>query len=196
MHITNTPIAYYIKIGGNAFVSTPIYEVPINEVAVIDTFFVGVTSDFTYNVAQTPNRHWPLMFMMITAYNLPQRILRLHYEMRPVWEERIIYDIPMMFPILSEHQPGDSNRTAIETCERLDAVTTVSPSLASEVVTVQCGFNMSNVEVYDMQGRLIASKRQAGHLTQFNVGAWPEGVYVMRISTMAGITTQRVVVTR
>ena len=211
VHIANTPVAYYLKTSEDLhYGSVPIFEVPITEVAVFDTFFVGVTIDQTYNKDTIPgtnielNHHWPLKYYAITddtynnTYNngYPARIMRLHYEMRPAWEQRTIYEFPLMFAILSEHQPGDSNRTAIETCERLDAVTTVSPSLASEVVIVQCGFNMSNVEVYDMQGRLIASKRHAGHLTQFNVGAWPEGVYVMRISTMAGITTQRVVVTR
>lgn len=199
VHVANTPVAYYLKVMGGRYGTVPIYEVSIPEVAVFDTFFVGVTSDLTYNFVCLQNcvfQHWPLLYKTICGYDLPRRIMRLHYEMRPAWEEQIIYDFPLMFAIMSEHQPSDSNRTAIETCERLDAVTSVSPSLASDVVTVQCGFNMRNVEVYDIQGRLLSSKRQAGHLTQFNVGAWPEGVYVVRISTVAGITTQRVVVAR
>ena len=140
VHVAYTPVAYYLRTDESSNWAVPIYEVPIPEVAVCDTFFVGVTSDLTYNFASNPNcayLHWPLSYQTICGYDLPRRIMRLHYEMRPAWEQHIIYDFPLMFAIMSEHQPGDSNRTAIETCERLDAVTTVSPSLASEVVAYQ-----------------------------------------------------------
>lgn len=65
----------------------------------------------------------------------------------------------------------------------------VYPNPANDVLNIR-GENISEVELIDVNGRIVINERNAESL---NIGSLPAGVYMVRVVTAEGIFTQKVV---
>jgi hypothetical protein len=61
-------------------------------------------------------------------------------------------------------------------------------------VHVTTNFNLTQVEVFDEQGRQCHTLPASGHKADLDVSSWPRGTYLLRILTPAGPTTKKLLI--
>ena len=72
----------------------------------------------------------------------------------------------------------------------------VVPNPAKEEVTVSAGVGLQSIEAYNESGTRVYSGKCSSLTATLDVAAWPQGLYVLHISTAAGTTVKKLVVTR
>ncbi len=71
----------------------------------------------------------------------------------------------------------------------------LTPNPAVERVSVQSDGDIRSVEVMDMAGRRVSGKRCTGQElhTELGVGPLPSGVYIVKVATVQGMSTLKLV---
>ena len=71
----------------------------------------------------------------------------------------------------------------------------LTPNPAVERVSVQSGGDIRSVEVTDMAGRRVTGKRCTGQElhTELDVGPLPSGIYIVKVATVQGMSTLKLV---
>ena len=77
-----------------------------------------------------------------------------------------------------------------------DRFTGVMPNPAAGKARVVSSFGMSLVEVFDLNGAAVLTRRTEGLYTDIDVSRWPAGTYLVRIHTPQGVATKKLVVSR
>jgi len=71
-----------------------------------------------------------------------------------------------------------------------DESTQVFPSVTKDWLYISSDNTVKTVKVYNMQGSLVL---QSQNVTEFNLGAKPNGLYIVEVATDAGVHVQKVV---
>ena len=137
------------------------------------------------------------------------------------WKVDSNFSIPIVFPIMSP-EPGRSTPTPVDTvlnyfdttqvdttqvdttqvdtthsgisAGMLERYINVYPALADGgTVTVLSSFHLEGVEVYDAAGRMLSRQPASGVATTVDVSQLPAGSYVLRVNTVSGSTTKKLV---
>lgn len=116
------------------------------------------------------------------------------YDVRNMGGNNNTNFIPLLFPILTPDSTTISDTTGIRNIA--EKYTSVSPNPASERVKVVSSFAMSRIEAYDASGRMTYSNAASGNISTINVKEWPNGIYILKIYTPAGIATKKITVSR
>ena len=72
--------------------------------------------------------------------------------------------------------------------------TSLQPNPATQRVTVTSSFGISRIEAYDTRGHRIFETHASGLKTDLDISSWPRGTYLLRITTPAGSTTNKLLV--
>ena len=72
----------------------------------------------------------------------------------------------------------------------------ISPNPATKQVQVTSNFNLTQINVYDEQGRLIKefNIQHPSSIINLDISALPAGTYLLRITTPAGTTTKKLLI--
>ena len=91
---------------------------------------------------------------------------------------------------------GDTTHTYIASPKLLDQFTSVVPNVCSAAngAAVVSSFHLAAVELYSTDGRLICSTKASGLTATIDTSHLPEGSYIVRIVTIAGSTTKKLIV--
>ena len=84
---------------------------------------------------------------------------------------------------------GDGSHVGIDNVAGLTL--SVYPNPTTDVLNIECGQAISRVEVLDMAGRTVMA--QNGNATSINTKALAEGVYMLRVVSEAGVSSQKFV---
>ncbi len=68
------------------------------------------------------------------------------------------------------------------------------PNPASGVVNIASGYLIEEIQISDVNGRVVLSKTISAHEAQFSAAALDPGIYLVRIHTGKGIQTRRMIV--
>ncbi len=120
------------------------------------------------------------------AYIRTQRHRHCHPNDTLVWSDWIG---PVTF---FGHQPSDP--TGIATADRAPQLFTLTPNPAKKRVRVHSDYALKSVEVFDAQGRKALSATAEGNVIELDVSQWPSGSYVVRVHTLHGTASKRLVV--
>ena len=94
-----------------------------------------------------------------------------------------------IFPILDL---GDS--TGVAEADAVGRNAAVWPNPARGTVSVASGFGLRSVDVFDIEGRLVLSRKVSGISADIDISALPRGAYMVRITTLVGTTTKKLLV--
>ena len=75
-----------------------------------------------------------------------------------------------------------------------ERLTHILPNPAIDQVQVISSYGITQVDVYNLQGIRMVSKKTKGLGTTIDVSGWPAGIYIVIIHTPAGNVTKRLVV--
>ncbi len=93
---------------------------------------------------------------------------------------------------LSFYMPGSGgDPTMIETVA--DRYTYLMPNPAGETVTVASSFRIGEVELYDLNGKLLARQKVDGLQTALDISALAAGTYIVRVTTNNGTAYKKLV---
>ena len=105
----------------------------------------------------------------------------------------------MFFPILA---PPDTvggegqDSLSVGKVDLVSRYTTVQPNPAKDKVKVLSSFGLTQIEAFDTKGTLVHSQRAEGLKATLDVRAWPEGTYLLRVTTPAGTVTKKLLVSQ
>ena len=71
---------------------------------------------------------------------------------------------------------------------------TLRPNPADRQVTVSATMPIKHVEVYDLAGRLVETRQPNGTNLQLDLKSYPNGTYLVKVTTANGTTTRKLVV--
>ena len=95
----------------------------------------------------------------------------------------------LIFPILDL-----SDSTVVNEADAVGRNAAVWPNPARGTVSVASGFGLRSVDVFDLEGRLVLSRKVSGLSADIDISALPRGAYAVRITTMVGTTTKKLLV--
>ena len=101
--------------------------------------------------------------------------------------------ILFLFPILDTII---NDTTGIASPQLLGRYVSVVPNPAAERVQVVSSFGLREVEVYDAAGTRVLRRRLTGYTADLDVSALPAGAYLVRVTTLSGTVTKKLVVQR
>ena len=93
-------------------------------------------------------------------------------------------------PLLIASQPTEG----ISEVEKAGWTIEINPNPATKQVHVTTNFNLTQVEVFDEQGRQCHTLPASGLKADLDVSSWPRGTYLLRILTPAGPTTKKLLI--
>lgn len=224
VHLRDTPVSYYFKIDmppASPYIpvkTRPVYEVYFdNPVQMTDSFYVGITCQDAW--ANGVDRY-PVL---ITAYGQPSHqfgvagqtvskvvcdgAVTYYYLTDSVigWNH---YTDPFMFPIMVPPAVDTSvvdtsvvdttivDTVGITTVQLLERYVQLMPNPAGERVKVISSFGLRQVEVYDGAGRRVLQRPLTGYAADLDLTALPAGTYHVRITTLTGTVSKKLVVQR
>ncbi len=76
----------------------------------------------------------------------------------------------------------------------VERYTNVFPNPAMDEVIVQCSFKIKDIDIYNILGEQVLSKKVNGYNTKINTSYLPKGNYILRVKTNSGITNKKLVV--
>ena len=124
---------------------------------------------------------------------------RWYFERRSDW-------MHLIYPILEPDSNGyfGEDSTAVEpggdTLSVQEAMlwksTVVLPNPARGTARVVSGVGLTQVEAYDAAGSRMGTWQASGNETRLDVSAWPEGTYLLRLTTPLGQVTKKLIVRR
>ena len=82
----------------------------------------------------------------------------------------------------------------IDTPDDLQTRVVISPNPAHTSVTVTANATIKNIEIFDMQGHRLLSRKAYGKRAKIVVGNWPKGSYIVHTITAQGTNIQKMVV--
>ncbi len=94
-----------------------------------------------------------------------------------------------IFPILDL-----SDSTVVNEADAVWRNAAVWPNPARETVSVASGYGLRNIDVFDIEGRLVLSREVSGLSAEIDISALPRGAYMVRITTLVGTTTKKLIV--
>ena len=125
---------------------------------------------------------------------------------KDVWYRSVDSWAHMIFPILEPDSNGYfcEDSTAVEpggdTLSVQEAMlwksTVVLPNPARGEARVVSGVGLTQVEAYDAAGSRMGTWQASGNETRLDVSAWPEGTYLLRLTTPLGQVTKKLIVRR
>jgi hypothetical protein len=208
----------------NPVKAKPVYEVYFdNPVQMIDSFYVGITTQTRWDGDSWDTgvkSRWPVF---ITAYGQPShqfgvagqtvsKVVRdgavtYYYLTDSVigWRH---YTDPFMFPIMVPPAVDTSvvdtsvvdttivDTVGITTVQLLERYVQLMPNPAGERVKVISSFGLRQVEVYDGAGRRVLQRPLTGYAADLDLTALPAGTYHVRITTLTGTVSKKLVVQR
>ncbi len=86
---------------------------------------------------------------------------------------------------------GDT--TAVEMVDGVGRYVSLTPNPAADRVQVLSSFGLTQVEAYNSEGRLVYADEAHGLSKTIDLAAWPRGIYLVRVITPMGSTTQKLV---
>ena len=86
---------------------------------------------------------------------------------------------------------GGTDPIRIETVA--DRYTYLMPNPAGETVTVASSFRIDEVELYDLNGKLLARQKVDGLQTALDISALAAGTYIVRVTTNNGTAYKKLV---
>lgn len=107
---------------------------------------------------------------------------------------------PLCFPILTPQDstvivPRDtvtgSDTLGVRPADLLNRYTSLSPNPANDVVRVISSFRLTEINVYNIAGRLHFATKANGYVAKLAVSSWPRGTYIVRITTPLGTTVKK-----
>ena len=99
---------------------------------------------------------------------------------------RMVYNL---FPILDIPESA-----GVEPTDAIGSNAGLWPNPAQDECTVASGYGLRNVEVYDIGGRLVMKQAASGLATRIDTSQLPRGTYLVKIETLLGSTTKKLVV--
>ena len=83
--------------------------------------------------------------------------------------------------------PDTGNITGNERISSIDEIElSISPNPADDLVTINSSLLISNIELYNIQGRLIFSKTSKSNSISISVSKLPSGIYLLCVQTERG----------
>ena len=82
----------------------------------------------------------------------------------------------------------------IDSPEGLRVEVSIRPNPVHTAALVTANAAMRSVEVYDMQGHRVLSRKVHGKRTKIAVGDWPKGSYIVNVNTVRGTNIQKMVI--
>ena len=101
------------------------------------------------------------------------------------WTDTVLFYVP------GYYDPNDTNSNAISL---IDQYTYLMPNPAREEVTVMSSFRVKKVELFASDGKLLQTKEVNAVGTRLSLEGLPAGVYFVRVTTTAGVTTKRLII--
>ena len=110
---------------------------------------------------------------------------------------------PFLFPIMVSpySDTADADTTVVDTTgiaspQLLGRYVSVVPNPAADKAQVLSSFGLREVEVYDAGGVCVLRRRLTGYTADLDVSALPAGAYLVRVATLSGTVTKKLVVQR
>ncbi len=135
------------------------------------------------NIALPPGGHGSIAFKIKTKPTLPVNSTVSN-------KAKIYFDFN--FPIETGAATTTFQLLNVETVTRLEA--TVYPNPAGGAVIIQANREMLSVVLTDAQGRKIAELPASENQFTFDVSKYTSGIYYLRIATVGGIVTRKLIV--
>ena len=82
----------------------------------------------------------------------------------------------------------------IDTLDDLHARVSLRPNPAHSSIAVTADATIKSIEIFDMQGHRLLSRRVYGKRAKIAVGNWPKGSYIVHTNTTLGTNIQKMVV--
>ncbi len=200
------------------------YEMYFNEPQPVrDSFYLYMTNHNCYEYPKDGIYYstWPIFWMVVGAmvgespinaesirFNEPH-VVRFRssitgelYWYFDYWPSHYMY---LVYPILepdsngyfcedSPVEPGGDTLSVQEAM--LWKSTVVLPNPARGTARVVSGVGLTQVEAYDAAGSRMGTWQASGNETRLDVSAWPEGTYLLRLTTPLGQVTKKLIVRR
>ena len=79
--------------------------------------------------------------------------------------------------------------------EGIGAYVELLPNPTKGMTVVSSSYRLSRIRAYNMQGQLVLDRRPSlSQSATLDLSAWPKGTYLLRITTLAGIVSKKLVV--
>ena len=79
--------------------------------------------------------------------------------------------------------------------EGIGAYVELLPNPAKGMTVVSSSYRLTRIRAYNMQGQLVLDQRPSlSQSATLDLTAWPKGTYLLRITTLAGIVSKKLVV--
>lgn len=179
-----------------------VYEVYFEKgaVDVVGDFFVGVTQHLKRDTMVDGHQYhftWPIHLVDInyTAGWLPDictDIIYCHGGPEYPWWVANGHVCPFIFPIVTP--PG--GQEGVEEADEMARYVYISPNPASDVVKITSSFEMKQIEVFNSAGKQTLEQEVSGLQTRIDVGAWLGGTYVVRVHTVWGTITKKLLIAK
>lgn len=203
------PPAHFLYVGTRdptmAYDVTPrrVYEVFFEKgaVDVIGDFFVGVTQHLMRDTMLPGHRQyhftWPVHLVDIyqSAVWLPQimeDVVFCHGGPEfPYWVQHG-HQCPFIFPIVTP--PG--GQEGVEEVDEMAHYVNISPNPGNDMVKIASSFGMKQIEVFNSAGQRLLNQETSGLQTRLNVSGWPQDTYIVRVHTVLGTITKKLLIAR
>ena len=97
------------------------------------------------------------------------------------------------FRSIAFNQKNGSMDTGVETVRQEDVSITINYVVSSQRLIVTSQTLLSGVEVYTMDGMLVASDRQQANVCTMSLSDFSQGVYIVKAHSNKGVATKKIV---
>ena len=104
-------------------------------------------------------------------------------DLRSEWSEPVHFHFP----------PVDTTDINIPPLSTADRFTAVVPNPAHNTITVFSSFQLTDVNIFNLEGKSVARQNASGISTQMDISALPPATYIVRIKTKGGYATKKLV---
>ena len=106
------------------------------------------------------------------------------------WSDSIMFHLNASGDVIL----GEDSTGTIRIETTVDRYTYLMPNPASETVTVASSFRIGDVEVYDLNGKMLIRQKVDGLQTALDISSLTSGTYIVRITTNNGTAYKKLVV--
>lgn len=108
-----------------------------------------------------------------------------------------------IFSVLTNDVGGNETITEIRFKDKFRNIVSVEenaievdmyPNPANDLVNIQTNENVDVVSIFDLNGRLIYSKKPSSNALVINTAKWSSGVYTVQIQLNSGISTEKLII--
>lgn len=196
----------------------PVFEVYFeNPVEVTDSFYVGVTFSSVFHEVVEPGHVYLYNTLPVCQYNTHMNYEYYYdYYLDTYPDDRVIFEhaegsiwgteyhrawgCVLSFPILTPKAVDTTGSGTVDTLSLSQVLTDryikVLPNPATDKVQVVSSYGMKKVEVYNTAGQKVMEREAKDYTATFDITSLPAGSYVMKIHTVAGLTSKKLIVQR